>query len=144
MVACSGSVNVDISKLILGEIKSSAVGLMDNVSLHQYLQRIRLEVAYAHHPFQEGWRSQSQFVNCLGRPGIKGIVMLKNGHYLVNSSLYSYPRQHPEPKNSQDYNQQYEKRGCLHRLSAYTKPFFTSISVHYHQAEKLKFLSRLL
>ena len=117
--------------------------MTDNVSLHQYLQRIWFEVAHAHHPFQEGWRSQSQFINRLGRPEIKGIVTLENGHYLIDSSLHAHPRQHKKPQNGQDYQDQYKKRVCVHKLSAYTKQAVTATLAHWHQSDRLKSLSGL-
>jgi predicted alpha-1,6-mannanase (GH76 family) len=47
----SASVDVDSSELILQKIKSAAIGLTDNLSVHEYFQGIRFEVAYASHSF---------------------------------------------------------------------------------------------
>jgi hypothetical protein len=122
---------VDSSELILQKIESAAIGLTDDLSVHKYFQRIWFEVAYASYSLQEGSRSQPEFINCPGRPDIQGTITLKDGDYLLDSPPQAHLRQHEEPKNSQEYDQEYQKHGCIHRLSAYTKPPATATSVRH-------------
>lgn len=129
MADWSASVDVDSRELVLHKIKSATVGLTDNFGVHEYLKRIRFEVAYASHSLEEGSRFQPQFVNCPGRPDIEGTITLKNGDYLLDSPPQAHLRQHEKPENSQEYDQEYQKHGCIHRLSAYTKPPVAATSV---------------
>jgi hypothetical protein len=125
----SASVDVDSRELVLHKIKSAAIGLTDNLGVHEYLKRIRFEVAYASYSLQEGSRFQPQFVNCPGRPNIEGTITLKNGHHLLDSPPQAHLRQHEKPKKGQEYDQEYEKHSWIHRSSAYTKPPVTATSV---------------
>jgi hypothetical protein len=80
---------------------------------------------------QEGSRFQLQFVNCPGRLDIEGTITLKNGDYLFDSSPQAYLWQHEKPKNSQEYDQEYQKHSRIHRLAAYTKPPVAATSAHH-------------